>query len=125
MSKNVEGKAFDFVLFKRIMTYVKPYNYIFYITAFLSIALASISLSRPILIQITIDDYIKKLDSEGLFYMTILLVSALIVESIFQYFFTLLGNLLGQNVIKDLRNQTFKKVINFKLKHFTILLLVS
>ena len=72
MSKNVEGKAFDFVLFKRIMTYVKPYNYIFYITAFLSIALASISLSRPILIQITIDDYIKKLDSEGLFYMTIL-----------------------------------------------------
>ncbi len=118
MSKNVEGKAFDFVLFKRIMTYVKPYNYIFYITAFLSIALASISLSRPILIQITIDDYIKKLDSEGLFYMTILLVSALIVESIFQYFFTLLGNLLGQNVIKDLRNQTFKKVINFKLKHF-------
>ena len=29
-----------------------------------------------------------------------------------------MSNLLGQNVIKDLRTETFKKVINFKLKHF-------
>ncbi|MFB0926264.1 MAG: ABC transporter ATP-binding protein, partial [Vicingaceae bacterium] len=41
-----------------------------------------------------------------------------VLESVLQYFFTLLGNLLGQNVIKDLRNQTFEKVIHFKLKHF-------
>jgi ATP-binding cassette, subfamily B, multidrug efflux pump len=118
MPKNVEGKAFDFSLFKRVITYVKPYNRTFYITAFLSIALAVISLVRPLLIQITIDDYIKGLDSEGLFNITILLIAFLILESILQYFFTLLSNLLGQNVIKDLRTETFKKVINFKLKHF-------
>jgi len=82
------------------------------------IFLALISLIRPILIQITIDDYIKKLDEQGLFNMTILLVFFLVLESVLQYFFTLLGNLLGQNVIKDLRNQTFEKVIHFKLKHF-------
>lgn len=118
MSKNVAGKAFDFSLFKRVMTYVKPYNKSFYNTALLSISLAMISIVRPILIQITVDDYIKELDSEGLFYMTLLLVIFLTLESILQYFFTLLSNLLGQNVIKDLRNETFKKVINFKLKHF-------
>ncbi len=118
MSKTVVGKTFDFSLFKRVMFYVKPYNHIFYITAFLSIILAIISLVRPVLIQVIIDDFIKKFDSEGLFHMTILLVFFLVLESILQYFFTLLSNLLGQNVIKDLRNETFKKVINFKLKHF-------
>jgi ATP-binding cassette subfamily B protein len=118
MSKGIAGKAFDYSLFKRVMTYVKPYNGIFYITASLTIFLALISLVRPILIQVIIDDYIKELDEKGLFNMTILLIVFLFLESILQYFFTLLGNLLGQNVIKDLRNQTFKKVLHFKLKHF-------
>lgn len=117
MSK-VSGKAFDYSLFRRTMKYVKPYLGIFYTTAFLSIFLAAISLARPVLIQVTVDDYIKKLDGEGLLFITIILLSTLIIESIFQYFFTLLGNLLGQNVIRDLRNQTFTHVIKFKLKHF-------
>ena len=90
----------------------------FYTTAFLSVVLAIVTLIRPVLIQITIDEHIKELDDEGLLFMTSLLIGFLVLESIFQYFFTLLGNLLGQNVIKDLRNQTFKHVINFKLKHF-------
>jgi len=118
MAKTVTGKAFDFSLFRRTMTYVKPYSGMFYTTAFLSIILAVVTLVRPILIQITIDKYIVEFDSEGLLLMTIYLVGFLILEAILQYFFTLLGNLLGQNVIKDLRNQTFKHVINFKLKHF-------
>ncbi|MBL4593891.1 MAG: ABC transporter ATP-binding protein [Flavobacteriales bacterium] len=118
MAKSVTGKAFDFSLFKRVMTYVKPYNRMFYITASLTIILALIALIRPILIQVAVDDYIKEVDANGLFTMTMLLIGFLIIESIFQYFFTLLGNLLGQNVIKDLRNQTFEHVINFKLKHF-------
>ena len=118
MAKTITGKAFDFSLFRRVMTYVKPYSRMFYITAILSIVLALIALIRPILIQITINDYIKELDANGLFFMTMLLVGFLVLEAILQYFFTLLGNLLGQNVIKDLRNQTFNHVINFKLKHF-------
>ena len=65
MSKKIAGKAFDYSLFKRVMTYVKPYNGIFYTTAFLTIILALISLVRPLLIQITIDKYIKKLDEQG------------------------------------------------------------
>ncbi len=115
---NVSGKAFDYSLFKRVMKYVKPYQGIFYITALLSVILASLSLVKPVLIQHTIDDYIKALDGNGLWLMTMLLIGILFVESIFQYFFTFLGNLLGQNVIKDLRNQTFEHVIKFKLKHF-------
>jgi ATP-binding cassette subfamily B protein len=118
MAKNVTGNAFDFSLFKRVMTYVKPYNTMFYTTAFLSIFLAGIALIRPLLIQYTVNENIKKMDKEGLFFMTLLLVATLFIESILQYFFTLLGNLLGQNVIKDLRNEVFEKAIHFKLKYF-------
>ena len=118
MAKNVTGKAFDFSLFKRVMTYVKPYNTMFYITAFLSIFLAGIALIRPLLIQYTVNNNIKGMDKEGLLFMTLLLVASLFIESILQYFFTLLGNLLGQNVIKDLRNEVFEKAIHFKLKYF-------
>ena len=65
MPKNIAGKTFDFSLFKRVMTYVKPYNRIFYITAFLTIFLALISLIRPILIQIKINKFIIGNDSKG------------------------------------------------------------
>lgn len=118
MDKSVSGKAFDFSLFRRVMTYVKPYNVMFYTTASLTIVLALTALIRPYLIELAVDNYIQKLDEQGLFNITMLLVGVLLLESIFQYFFTLLGNLLGQNVIRDLRNQTFKHVVNFKLKHF-------
>tara|TARA_B100000809_G_scaffold265689_1_gene325328 strand:+ start:303 stop:2123 length:1821 start_codon:yes stop_codon:yes gene_type:complete len=137
MARTVTGKAFDFSLFRRVMTYVKPYYGMFYTTAFLSIILALVTLVRPVLIQITIDKFMAGVESktfpfintfinqfnfenkiEGLWVMTMILIGFLILEAIFQYFFTLFGNLLGQNVIKDLRNQTFKHVLDFKLKHF-------
>lgn len=118
MAKSVSGNAFDVPLFKRIMAYVKPYNKVFYITSAISIVLAFMAWIRPVLIQVTIDENIKKLDKEGLLIMTLILIGVLIIESILEYFFNYLSNLLGQNVIRDLRNQVFKHVISFKLKHF-------
>ncbi|MCB0409060.1 MAG: ABC transporter ATP-binding protein [Flavobacteriales bacterium] len=118
MSDSVSGKAFDIPLFKRIMAYVKPYKGIFYATAILSIVLAFMAWIRPVLIQITIDDNIKAFDKQGLINMTLLVIGVLLIESVFEYFFNYLSNLLGQNVIRDLRNQVYQHVINFKLKHF-------
>ena len=117
MSK-VSGKAFDYALFRRFMIYVKPYRSIFVITTFLTITLAVVAVVRPLLVRSMIDDYIIKFDSDGLFKITIILLIVLLGESILQYFFALLGNLLGQNVIRDMRGETFTHVIKFKLKHF-------
>jgi len=118
MASEVSGKAFDIPLFKRIMTYVKPYKKMFYITSMLTMTLASMSWLRPHLIQETIDKNIKAFDKEGLLEMTLILIGVLLIESVLEYFFSYLSSLLGQNVIRDLRNQVFKHVINFKLKHF-------
>ena len=117
-ANGVSGKAFDIPLFKRIMAYVKPYKKVFYFTSALSIVLAFMAWVRPVLIQITIDENIKAFDKEGLLKMTFILIGVLLVESVLEYFFSYLSSLLGQNVIRDLRNQVFKHVISFKLKHF-------
>ncbi|MBV6485322.1 MAG: putative ABC transporter ATP-binding protein [Flavobacteriales bacterium] len=118
MAESVSGKAFDIPLFKRIMTYVNPYKRMFYFTAILSVVLAVVALVRPILIQQTIDENIKTFDANGLLIMTMILIGFLLLESVLEYLFGYLGNLLGQKVIRDLRNQVFQHVLNFRLKHF-------
>jgi len=118
LADSVSGKAFDIPLFKRIMTYVNPYKKVFYFTAALSVVLAVVALVRPVLIQQTIDENIKAFDAEGLLFMTIILIVFLLLESVLEYLFGYLGNLLGQKVIRDLRNQVFKHVLDFRLKHF-------
>lgn len=118
MAKGVTGKAFDVALFKRIMRYVRPYRHIFYFTAATTIILALLAWVRPVLIQITIDENVKQFDKEGLVDMILLLVGFLFIESILEYVYNYLSGMLGQNVIRDLRNQVYKYVINFKLKHF-------
>jgi len=90
----------------------------FYFTAILSVILAVVALVRPILIQQTIDENIKTFDANGLLIMTMILIGFLLLESILEYLFGYLGNLLGQKVIRDLRNQVFQHVLNFRLKHF-------
>lgn len=118
MANSVSGKAFDFSLFKRIMKYIQPYKGVFYFTAFIGVVLAFVALVRPVLIQKTIDENIKNFDGHGLLVMTLILIGFLLFESVLEYFFNYLGNLLGQNVIRDLRNQVFKHVLEFKLQHF-------
>ncbi|MBI2279625.1 MAG: ABC transporter ATP-binding protein [Bacteroidetes bacterium] len=100
------------------MKYINPYKGVFYFTAFIGIVLAFVALVRPVLIQKTIDENIKNFDAQGLLVMTIILIGFLLIESTFEYVFNYLGNLLGQNVIRDLRNQVFKHVLEFKLQHF-------
>ncbi|MBW6482956.1 MAG: ABC transporter ATP-binding protein/permease [Vicingaceae bacterium] len=116
--ESVSGKAFDYTLMKRILKYITPYKVMFYSTAFLSILLASISVVRPILIQKAVNNNIANKDSLGLYEITIWLIVALIIETLLQYVFTYYGNLIGQNIIKDIRNEVFKRVLSFKLKYY-------
>lgn len=100
------------------MKYTNPYKGVFYFTSFIGVVLAFVALVRPVLIQKTIDENIKNFDGQGLLMMTLILIGFLLLESVFEYFFNYLGNLLGQNVIRDLRNQVFKHVLEFKLQYF-------
>ena len=117
MSK-VEGKTFDITLLKRVMGYVKPYKSLFLGTSLFAIFIAFLSPARPILIQYAFDNFILNPDEYKLLLITLLLVVLLIAESVSQYFYTYWANFLGQSVIKDLRLQTYKKIINFRQQFF-------
>jgi ATP-binding cassette subfamily B protein len=114
----VSGKTFDAPLLKRVLKYVKPYLNIFYGTAIFAILIAFLSPARPLLIQYAFDNFILTPNEDKLLLITILLVGLLFAESIMQYFYTYWSNFLGQSVIRDLRLQTYKKIINFKQQYF-------
>lgn len=117
MSK-LSGKAWDTKLFKRVLTYLKPYKTTFYITASLVIILAVLAPIRPFLINYSVDNYIASGDKNGLLEITLILIGLLVLEAIFQFYQTYLANWLGQTIIKDMRVQIFKHILNFKLKYF-------
>ena len=114
----VVGKTFDAPMLMRLLRFVKPYLNVFYATATFAILIAFLSPLRPLLIQYAFDNYILTPNEEKLLTITILLVSLLFIESIFQYFYTYWSNFLGQSVIRDLRLQIYKKIINFKQQYF-------
>ncbi len=114
----VTGKAFDWSLLKRVMHYVKPYNTTFIISAFLTIFLAGSALVQPILIRMTLDDYIVVNNYNGLLFMVELMMAQLIIQTIAQYYQTYLTNALGQSVIRDLRIDVFNHITSLRLKYF-------
>ena len=71
-----------------------------------------------LLIQYAFDNYILTPNEDKLLLITLLLVGLLFAESILQYFYTYWSNFLGQSVIRDLRLQTYKKIIHFKQQYF-------
>lgn len=117
MSK-VSGKAFDFNLLKKVLHYSKPYKRVFALTIASTILLAILSPLRPWLIQYTIDNYVAIPNSEQLLKMVLLMIGILIFESIIQFYNTYYTNWLGQTVIKDLRINLFRHILNFRLKYF-------
>lgn len=114
----VTGNAVDFPVLSRVFEFVKPYKKTFAITLFLTITLAILSPVRPWLIQYTFDNHITNGDTQGLLYMTVLMVGLLFVEAILNFYYIYLANWLGQVVIKDLRVKLYSHINQFRLKYF-------
>lgn len=118
MSQNVAGKAFDIGLLRRVMSFVKPYQLVFYITLALTIISAGVGVLRPMLIGEAIDEYVINNDPQGLLFITLVVVGLLMIEAVVQFYQTYYANWLGQNVTIDLRSRLFRHVTQFKLRYF-------
>ena len=116
--KTVSGKAVDLIILKRIFTYVKPYKANFLFAAFTTISLSLLAPIRPYVVKYTIDTYVARFDSTMLGYMTIVLISLLMLEAVVQFADGYMTNRLGQYIIKDLRVQLYKHILNLRLKYY-------
>ena len=113
-----KGNIFDLKLFSKLMVYVKPYKKTYYFVMVSAILLAGFSALTPYLLKITVDDYIRLKDYEGMVFLIELMLIALLSEVIFQFLFVYFSNWLGQNVIRDLRVVLFRKIVGFKMAYF-------
>ena len=121
-------RIFDFSLLRRVFKYTAPYKRRLYISITLSILLAVISPIRPLLIQLTVNNYIKNGITDNLLlknkmvemviYITILQIVLLLFETVFRFYFSFITAWLGQTVVKDLRVSVYKHVLGFNLSQY-------
>src|SRR5258708_3316134 len=121
-------KIFDFSLLRRVFHYAAPYKSRLYTSVTLSILLAVLSPLRPFLIQVTINDYIRKGASPDLslkqkmemlvISITLLQIVFLLIETIARFYFSFITAWLGQTVVKDLRVAVYKKILGLNLSQF-------
>jgi len=119
MSDNKEKKkSLDWPLLKRVLATALPYKYLFLFCILLPIALAPVTTIRPYLVKVMVDNHILKEDLEGLGFMAMLFVGAVLLDAMLRYTFIYTTALLGQSVIKDMRVRVFKHITNLRLKYF-------
>ncbi len=98
--------------------YMRPYQGIFWASVILTILLAAVAPALPMLIEYTLDKYILQSDASGLTRMLWAMMALLILQTVIRYYHTLATNVLGQNVIRDIRIQVFNHITSLRLKYF-------
>lgn len=129
MSEQKKKQQLNIHLLKRILSYSKPYKSLFYLAITLTLVLSALAIVRPLLINQTLNaigiedpavagyktpaDKLHFVNMMGLF-----LVGILLLEAALQFTNIYITNLLGQNIVKDLRLQVYKHILKLKNTYF-------
>lgn len=114
-----KGKTFfDWGLLRRVFGYAAPYKNKFWLSVVLAIALAIITPVRPLLIQLTVNEYILKEVPRMLVLITLIQLGLILVETLVRFGFSYVTAVLGQSVVMDLRLAIFNKILHLNLRQF-------
>lgn len=113
-----QKKKFDSELFGRIVGLASPYRFLFLSTIILAVVLAPVSMLRPYLVAVMVDNYILHEDLDGLYKMSLVFILVIIGTAGFRYFLIYYSSLLGQYVIRDLRDKVFSHILSLRLRYF-------
>ena len=116
MSK--DSNLFDIKLFKRLIGYVLIYKSTFIFVAISAVLISIFSTLTPYLIKVAVDDYLALGKYDEFIYLICFMLLNLLLTVIFMFLFSYYANLLGQNVVFDLRVKLFKHILNFKMGYF-------
>ena len=108
----------DWVLFKRIVVYLRPYQTLVLLAVFFLFCDSILSLSGPYLTKIAIDDYISVSNLDGLNQIALIYLVVLGVAFVCQFVQTYLMQYIGQKVMYDLRTETFAHMHRMSFKFF-------
>jgi len=116
--KATNKRKFDFGLLARIISLAAPYKKLFALTIVLAIIVAPVSMLRPYIVSVMVDDYILHSDLPGLYKMAIVFVIVVFLTVILRYLMIYFSSLLGQSVIRDLRKNVFDHITSLRLRYF-------
>ncbi|MBH2024903.1 MAG: ABC transporter ATP-binding protein [Flavobacteriales bacterium] len=106
-------------IIKRLFKIGMKFRSWFIITLIISIVLSVISTYRPYLTMQIVDNDIIKLKDEGLMMKHIYILVALVFgETILNFFLVYFSNFISQNVIRDIRERLYHKLIYFRTSFF-------
>jgi ATP-binding cassette, subfamily B, multidrug efflux pump len=104
----VLGKAYDGRLMRRLLKYIRPYRGSAFLATLYILAASSLSVVQPYITKVAIDRYIRRGDLAGLNDISILYILTLLAVFALSYGQTLVMNMMGQNIMFDLRSQIFR-----------------
>ena len=136
MSSTPSSTMFKGALLKRVFSFIGPFRFLFISNLILAILLAFATPVRPFLIQLTVNLSIGKqvviphwvqffLPTSAfsetvklIIAITIFQVVFIIIETIMRFFFSFGMAWLGQQVVRDLRNTVYDKIMHWEMRQF-------
>lgn len=115
---NDKKKVFDVSLFKRLLYYIKPYKFVFFLSLICVVGLAVFGALRPYILQQAIDKHVALKQYDGFLLYIIAMLVLLLLEVISQLLFIYYASWLGQSVVKDIRVKLYEHVLRFKMKYY-------
>ncbi len=117
-SNKKSERKIEISVIKRIFSYVKPYRFRFFIGIALVIFISALSISRPLLIQHTLNNFIQTNDLNFLQMMVLLLAGIVLMEAMLQMMNMLNAGFLGTSIVRDLRIQVFRHLLKMRNSYY-------
>lgn len=111
------AESYDFTLVKRMAAFFVPHRTLFLLSLTSYPIVAGLALVQPYLMKVAIDEYLAKGKLDGFGTVLALMVTALSLEFFAKFGQTILTQLLGQRVTRDLRLALFNRLQEVDLSH--------
>ena len=114
----MEKKSWNIKGLRKALQLVRPYKREFILCTVMALILAPLSAAGPYLINVMTDSYVVVGDIDGLKTFALIYLAILILLVFFRYSFIYRTNVLGQNLIRDLRTRIFDHLSRLHLGYF-------
>jgi len=111
-------KSYDWLLFKRLLTYLRPHMRAVVAAFTLIVAMAGLDLVGPWLTKVAIDRYISAGDAVGLTRLAGLYFLALAAAWVVRYGQTYIMQMTGQRIMQDMRREIFGHLQALHVQYF-------
>jgi len=108
--EEIVGKAIDSRLVLRMLRYLKPYRWRVFFGLLLLFFWNGLYVITPYLTKIAVDKYIANKDMAGLSWIALAILGMVIIRSVANYIESIIILDTGQFVLRDFRNNIFKKL---------------